>query len=797
MKQFLIITCSIILLFLLPLSSQASHVWGGEITYLNLGNDNYSIQLRMYRDCSGIAFANSLDVSLTSPSCGNQTLTLNQLVGYPQDVTPTCPSAISRCNSNFSTPEGIQEIVYKSTIQLTGCWANADDILIYYQAANRSSKAYNLANNSNTPFHIDTRLNTIVDNSSPIFVNPINTYYCVNQPAQFNVGAYDIDGDSLVYSLTECKQDTNTAVYYHPGYSGTNPVFTTSGITFNAATGQMEFTPNTFTRGAICVTVEEYRNGIKIGEVTKELLFSLLNCTDDVPVLSGINGTASGTGTTGGFHQTVCYGDTVLFTVASYDKNVIDDTVNTGSQAISMQMNLAGSAMGANFTTSNTGNYPTGTFMWIPNINDIGFHYFDILIQDDACPIYNMNTYTFLIQVNGESVPYSTPNFNTFCLDTGTYAIPNFTPITGGLWTGTGIVDGQNGLFSPSVAGVGVHNLNFNYIDNDNCPFNRNTTILVANNYTVNAGVTDTVCANAIPFTLSNFSPTNGTWTGNGVSSSGIFSPSAAGVGTHTLTYTQSNNNCIGTDTKDVVVVPVPIINTGGTINLCNNLVSALTATPPGGFWSGNGIIDINAGIFDANLITGNSTFVQYHYSNDYCQNSEFLSIQLIAPPTVNAGSVDTLHANDAPILFAGTPAGGVWSGDGINTQTGFFDPSTVGQGTYILTYTYTDSLCSVISDTKTVEVLFGVPTTEINANTGIQIFPNPFDDVINIHFKNGLQQTEQLKILNTLGAVVYSTSIAPTSDFRLDIDNKLSTGVYFIQISKNGQTHTFRMMKQ
>jgi len=772
---------------------QAGHIWGGEMTYSDVGNNYYTIQLKLYRDCIGVSLPSSLDV-IANSSCGTQSITLVALNPSGTDVTPVCPSANSRCGSTpFSTNEGIQEIVYKKTIQFTGCWATNNDINVFYKTASRGQ----VSNIPNSVFYTGVRLNTLINNSSPIFVNPTNSYFCVNQPAQFNIGAYDFDGDSLVYSLTACKIDTGTFASYGFGYTATSPLSTASGITVHPSTGQMEFTPNTVARSSACILVEEYRNGIKIGEVTKEVIFNSLTCNDDVPVLSGLNGTASGTGTTGVFHQTICHGDTVLFTVASYDKNVIDDTTGTGSQTISIQMNLAGSAMGATFTTNNTGNYPTGTFMWIPNNNDVGFHHFNILVQDDACPIYNINTYAFSIQVNGEVVPYSTPNFNTFCLDTGTYAIPNFTPITGGLWTGAGIVDGQNGLFNPSVAGVGVHNLNFSYTDNHNCPFNRNTTIIVPNNYTVNAGITDTICANAIPFTLGNFSPVNGTWTGNAVSSSGVFSPIIAGVGTHTLTYTQSNNNCTGTDTKNVVVVPVPVVNTGGIVNVCNNLISTLTATPPGGFWSGNGIIDVNAGAFDASLIAGNSALVQYHFSNDYCQNSEFLNIQLISPPIVNAGGVDTLHANDAPILFTGTPAGGVWSGNGINTQTGFFDPNIVGQGTYTLTYTYTDSLCDILYDTKIVEVLFGVPTTEININTSIQIFPNPFDDVINIHFENGLQQTEQLKILNTLGAVIYSTSIEPTSDFRLDIDNKLAAGVYFIQISKNGQTHTFRLIKQ
>jgi hypothetical protein len=230
MKQILLFSTTILFL-VLPHAIQASHIWGGEITYQDLGNDYYSIQMRLYRDCKGISYPNSLDVHLVSPNCGTQIMSLNQI--SVQDVTPNCPSYLNACQS-AGFLEGIEEYVYKDIIQFTGCWSSTNDIFIYYKASSRGSFASNIGGSS--IFYIDAKLNTSIDNSSPIFVNPINTYSNVSQPAKFNMGVYESDGDSLVYSLTACKVDSNSNCYYNTGYSPTSPLSTTSGFSINSAT---------------------------------------------------------------------------------------------------------------------------------------------------------------------------------------------------------------------------------------------------------------------------------------------------------------------------------------------------------------------------------------------------------------------------------------------------------------------------------------------------------------------------------------------------------------------------------
>ncbi|MEW6469766.1 MAG: M4 family metallopeptidase [Bacteroidota bacterium] len=68
------------------------------------------------------------------------------------------------------------------------------------------------------------------------------------------------------------------------------------------------------------------------------------------------------------------------------------------------------------------------------------------------------------------------------------------------------------------------------------------------------AAPVDTACINTPAFVLAGGSPSGGTYSGPGVSG-GVFDPSVAGIGTHTITYTYTDvNGCTGTATQTIYV---------------------------------------------------------------------------------------------------------------------------------------------------------------------------------------------------------------------------------------------------
>jgi hypothetical protein len=93
------------------------------------------------------------------------------------------------------------------------------------------------------------------------------------------------------------------------------------------------------------------------------------------------------------------------------------------------------------------------------------------------------------------------------------------------------------------------------------------------------------------------------------------------------------------------------------------------------------------------------------------------INLQLENIPAVDAGADLNICKNVSPITLSGvTPAGGVWSGTGVNGAS--FNPAIAGLGTFQLTYTFTTSNGCSKSDTRTVSVN-DIPTATISQSPG------------------------------------------------------------------------------
>jgi hypothetical protein len=71
---------------------------------------------------------------------------------------------------------------------------------------------------------------------------------------------------------------------------------------------------------------------------------------------------------------------------------------------------------------------------------------------------------------------------------------------------------------------------------------------------TIDAFSPDTLCLNASPVSLPLATPFPGVFSGAGVSNNIYFNPTTAGVGTHTITYTHTDQGCIYADSTTVTV---------------------------------------------------------------------------------------------------------------------------------------------------------------------------------------------------------------------------------------------------
>ena len=170
---------------------------------------------------------------------------------------------------------------------------------------------------------------------------------------------------------------------------------------------------------------------------------------------------------------------------------------------------------------------------------------------------------------------------------------------------------------------------------------------------------------------------------------------------TYTITGTFTATGCTKNVTTTITVYPLPTVNAGQDLTLCNQPIGTqLTGTPSGGTWSGTNIT--SSGLFTPNG-TGSFT-VTYSYTNPTtgCTNTDQAVITVINPTNADAGVDRSFCANSGSQTLTGTPNGGTWSGSAYVTSAGVFSPTQVG--TYTLTYSFGTGTC-LTSDQMVVTV--------------------------------------------------------------------------------------------
>ncbi len=537
-----------LLILCLGQQAQASHVMGSDLTYTCIGPNQYRITLRVFRDCRGISMPNSYSVAYSG--CGSSG-SVNVSLQSSSDITPLCPGQTSRC-SGGNSPNGVEEYIYQGIVTVPpGC----SNITFSTSTCCRNNAVTNLTNPGSNDFYIRAQLNNSIApcNSSPQFASPPTPFTCVNQSVVYQQLATDIDGDSLVYSLTNCQQGGGTNVTYAGGFNGATPL--TVPVTLNPVTGEMSFTANTPQVAVICVLVEEYRNGVKIGEIVRDMQFVIQNCSNQLPALSGINGSGSV------FDTATCAGSTICF----------DIVANDADPANNLTMTYLGNLPGATFTQTGSGNNLVGTFCWTPGPNDVGSFVFSVVVSDDACPIPGQNSRAYTVNI----LPNPNPPVNagpdvTICagesaLLTATTAAVN---VAGYQWspaTGLSTTVGPTTTATPPA----TTNYTVTLLYTDGCSSTDDVQVIIAPNPVANVTpATASVCSGASFGLFGNttasgmifewFDPAMvslGTGIVSGTSTTiAITVPALPGIYTYTLRVTNPITGCFS---EDVAVLEV------------------------------------------------------------------------------------------------------------------------------------------------------------------------------------------------------------------------------------------------
>jgi len=228
---------------------------------------------------------------------------------------------------------------------------------------------------------------------------------------------------------------------------------------------------------------------------------------------------------------------------------------------------------------------------------------------------------------------------------------------------------------------------------------------------TVNAGLDQSVCAGS-NVTLSASGASTYSWN-NGITNGVAFTP--VSTATYTVTGT-SVAGCTNMDQVQVSVNPIPTVNAGNYLAVCQDAADiALVGSPAGGTFTGTGVAGSN---FDPSV--GTQT-INYSYTNaSGCSNSANTTININSLPIVNAGTYVDQCANAPLVTLVGSPVGGSFSGAGVTA--GQFNPAV---GTSNITYNYTDgnncaNSASTVINVNPVPLVSGGSYPNVCSNAGI-----------------------------------------------------------------------------
>lgn len=160
---------------------------------------------------------------------------------------------------------------------------------------NRNAGVINIPNSVNIPMYLETKLviNPFLgNNNSPVLLNAPIDNACIYQPFLHNPWAYDPDGDSLSYSLTACKGQGGLDIpgFFYPPANNT--------FSINPLTGELLWdSPQLNGEYNICIIIDEWRNGIWIGSVRRDMQITVVSCINQPPIIQQIADTCILAGT--------------------------------------------------------------------------------------------------------------------------------------------------------------------------------------------------------------------------------------------------------------------------------------------------------------------------------------------------------------------------------------------------------------------------------------------------------------------------------------------------------------------
>ncbi|MBT30484.1 MAG: hypothetical protein CMO01_12570 [Thalassobius sp.] len=291
---------AIVFLFLTQysISAQATHIVGGELELQHVGNDLYQLGLILYFDnISGLEGAR--DPSATIYIYSKSTNDLIRQYTMPRISVSRVEYTSPECAVGYLSTD---KLYYSTQVRLSASIFNdPKGYYAVYERCCRNGSVQNIVDPGGAGQAFYMEFPAVVKdgepfvNSTPKLFPPLSDYACINQPFQFDFSGTDADGDSLVYSLVTPLNGHSSrdepvpnfpqsgpyeTVTFLSNYDSTKMIPGNPALRIGKHTGFLEVTPSETGLFVFSVKCEEYRDGVKIGEVLRDFQMMVLDCKE-------------------------------------------------------------------------------------------------------------------------------------------------------------------------------------------------------------------------------------------------------------------------------------------------------------------------------------------------------------------------------------------------------------------------------------------------------------------------------------------------------------------------------------
>jgi len=273
---------------------QASHIIGGQFSYVYNGDDEYEIVLQMWRECcpSCAPVPEAMDFRIQNGN-GELISANGQVSNQPINV-PLTSTVVITGNSDSCLINAPNICVEYAIYQITATLPDGPETFnISSNVCCRNSTILNIQDPGGTgaTFSIDLPhdLSQFPANNNSVYFPsyPEPAYACINTPFISNMSAIDEDGDSLVYGLYTPLNDNGNPLIWANGFDEANQMGGSPAMSIDPVTGTLTAFSENEGSYVLGITVSEYRDGQFLGTTYLDVQLNVTDCGEQLNITTG------------------------------------------------------------------------------------------------------------------------------------------------------------------------------------------------------------------------------------------------------------------------------------------------------------------------------------------------------------------------------------------------------------------------------------------------------------------------------------------------------------------------------